>query len=296
VIASKTTSDTGSARDIAALNASTWQQYVNHLAATRPDQEAASPLRAMGEELARRALALLFTQFSHTVRKTSRNIRDDATTFEQLLQNALQIVLPEARVADVTMAFLDSMSNVHDMLLDDANAILVGDPAAESLDEVILAYPGFLATAVHRVAHQLYQHHVPILPRLVSEWAHRETGIDIHPGASIGRRFAIDHGTGVVIGETSVIGNGVRIYQGVTLGALAVNKKLAHKKRHPIIGDDVIIYANATILGGTTEVGEGSIIGGNVWLTNSVPARSIVQFSSNVEQRRNEDDGLEFHI
>jgi serine O-acetyltransferase len=296
VIASKTTSDTGSARDIAALNASTWQQYVNHLAATRPDQEAASPLRTMGEELARRALALLFTQFSHTGRKTSRNIRDDATTFEQLLQNALQIVLPEARVADVTTAFLDSMSNVHDMLLDDANAILVGDPAAESLDEVILAYPGFLATAVHRVAHQLYQHHVPILPRLVSEWAHRETGIDIHPGASIGRRFAIDHGTGVVIGETSVIGNGVRIYQGVTLGALAVNKKLAHKKRHPIIGDDVIIYANATILGGTTEVGEGSIIGGNVWLTNSVPARSIVQFSSNVEQRRNEDDGLEFHI
>jgi serine O-acetyltransferase len=148
---------------------------------------------------------------------------------------------------------------------------------------------------VHRLSHELYRLQVPLFPRVLSEWAHRETGIDIHPGAEIGAGFAIDHGTGVVIGETSTIGDRVRIYQGVTLGALAVSKKLANRKRHPTIGHDVVIYANATILGGNTEVGDGSIIGGNVWLTSSVPPRSVVQFSSRVESRH-EDDGIEWHI
>jgi serine O-acetyltransferase len=136
---------------------------------------------------------------------------------------------------------------------------------------------------------------VPLVPRLLAEWAHRQTGIDIHPGAQIGASFAIDHGTGIVIGETSVIGDRVRVYQGVTLGALAVSKRLANRKRHPTIGNDVVLYANATILGGETVVGDGSIIGGNVWLTTSVPARSVVQFTSTVG-RRPTDDGLEFHI
>jgi serine O-acetyltransferase len=136
---------------------------------------------------------------------------------------------------------------------------------------------------------------VPLLPRLMSEWAHRETGIDMHPGAAIGHAFAIDHGTGVVIGETTVIGDRVRVYQGVTLGALAVHKRLANRKRHPTIGDDVVIYANATILGGETVVGSGTVIGGNVWLTHSVPPRSLVQFESAVNART-PDDGIEFHI
>jgi serine O-acetyltransferase len=195
----------------------------------------------------------------------------------------------------VVDAFLARMTAVHDALVLDANAITSGDPAAGSLEEVIIAYPGFLATAVHRVAHELYLLEVPLFPRVLSEWSHRETGIDIHPGARIGAGFAIDHGTGVVIGETSEIGDRVRIYQGVTLGALAVSKKLANRKRHPTIGNEVVIYANATILGGTTVVGAGSVIGGNVWLTQSVPPRSVVQFSSRVEQRDG-DDGLEFHI
>jgi serine O-acetyltransferase len=272
-----------------------WQQYVERLAA-RPVQEEAAPLRAMAEELVLRALALLFTQFARDVRVTPRDVRADALAFETLLRDALGIVLPANRIDTTVTEFLNELPRVHHALEDDAMAILAGDPAAESRDEVIQAYPGFLATAVHRLAHELFVRHVPVLPRLVSEWAHRETGIDIHPGATIGRSFAMDHGTGVVIGETSVIGNGVRIYQGVTLGALAVSKRLAHKKRHPTIGDDVVIYANATILGGTTEIGDGSIIGGNVWLTHSVPARSVVQFSSRVEQRSSDDDGLEFHI
>ncbi len=279
---------------------SPWQHYVDRLARTRPQDDTTPPLRAMAEELVLRALALLFTQFARDLRLTSHNLqrnpRTDAEAFEALLHDVLSIVLPAGRVEAVAEEFLNALPAVHDLLEDDAMAILAGDPAAESRDEVIQAYPGFLAIAVHRLAHEFYIRGVKNLPRLISEWAHRDTGIDIHPGATIGRSFAVDHGTGVVIGETSVIGTGVRIYQGVTLGALAVSKQLAHKKRHPTIGNDVVIYANATILGGNTEIGNGSIIGGNVWLTHSVPARSMVQFSSRVEQRTADDDGLEFHI
>jgi serine O-acetyltransferase len=160
--------------------------------------------------------------------------------------------------------------------LDDADAILSADPAASSLDEVILAYPGFYALAIHRIAHIFYQQRIPLFPRLLAEYAHRQTGIDLHPGAKIGQRFSIDHGTGVVIGETAVIGDRVRIFQGVTLGALSVKKKLEGTKRHPTIGNDVVIYSQATILGGRTVIGEGSIIGGNVWLTDSVPPHSVI--------------------
>ncbi|MEP6780444.1 MAG: serine acetyltransferase [Gemmatimonadaceae bacterium] len=282
------------------MTASSWRKYVDRLAATRSVDDTAPPLRAMAEELVLRALALLFTQFARDLRMTSRDTENDprshAQAFESLLLEVLAIVVPAERVTMVAEEILNALPAVHDLLEDDAMAILAGDPAAESRDEVIQAYPGFLATAVHRLAHEFYLREVKVLPRLLSEWAHRDTGIDIHPGAAIGRSFAIDHGTGVVIGETSVIGTGVRVYQGVTLGALAVNKQLANKKRHPTIGDDVVIYANATILGGHTEIGSGSIIGGNVWLTHSVPPRSIVQFSSRVEQRTADDDGLEFHI
>lgn len=282
---------------IGANEASSWDGYVERLAMTDPKHTPPPPLRAMAEELARRCLALLFTQFAREVRVNARDVRAEAEALESLLREMLALVLPIARANEVAIEFLNQLPHVHDALEDDAMAILSGDPAAASRDEVIQAYPGFLATAVHRLAHELYVRDVPVLPRLVSEWSHRETGIDIHPGAIIGRSFAVDHGTGVVIGESSVIGSGVRIYQGVTLGALAVSKRLAHKKRHPTIGNDVVVYANATILGGTTEIGDGSIIGGNVWLTHSVPARSIVQFSSTIEQRSaHTDDGMEFHI
>lgn len=276
---------------------SSWEGYVERLATTDPKHTPPPPLRAMAEELGRRCLALLFTQFAREVRVSARDVRAEADALEALLRETLAHVLPAQRANEVATDFLDQLPHVHDALEDDAMAILAGDPAAASRDEVIQAYPGFLATAVHRLAHELYVRDVPVIPRLVSEWSHRETGIDIHPGAIIGRSFAVDHGTGVVIGETSVIGSGVRIYQGVTLGALAVSKKLAHKKRHPTLGNDVVVYANATILGGTTEIGDGSIIGGNVWLTHSVPPRSIVQFNSRVEQRSADtDDGMEFHI
>lgn len=161
-------------------------------------------------------------------------------------------------------------------LYDDARAILEHDPAARHIDEVVIAYPGFAATVIHRVAHHMHRAGVALLPRVLSEFAHTRTGVDIHPGAVIGPRFCIDHGTGVVIGETTMIGSGVTIYQGVTLGAISVTKGAADTKRHPTIEDDVVIYANATILGGRTVIGKGSRIGGNVWITRSVPPGAVV--------------------
>lgn len=171
---------------------------------------------------------------------------------------------------------------LHQKLEDDLKAIFEFDPAAKSRSEVLVSYPGFFAIAVYRMAHELWQNDVQVLPRMMSEYVHGRTGIDIHPGAIIGERFFIDHGTGIVIGETSVIGNDVKIYQGVTLGALSVSKAEASVKRHPTIGNDVTIYANATILGGATVIGDGSIIGGNVWITNSVPVNSLVYHKSEI--------------
>jgi len=165
----------------------------------------------------------------------------------------------------------------------DVQAALEGDPAASSEAEVIVAYPGMAAITVHRLVHFLYQRAVPLLPRIMSEYVHHQTGIDIHPGATIGDYFFIDHGTGVVIGETTIIGDRVKIYQGVTLGALSVKKSLARKKRHPTIEDNVTIYAGATILGGDTVIGHESVIGGNVWLIQSVPPFSRVYNSVSSE-------------
>ncbi len=173
------------------------------------------------------------------------------------------------------LKFLQTLPTISDMLLKDIQAALVGDPAAKGPDEVIFSYPGLKALSIFRMAHELYKLDVPVLPRIMTEYAHSFTGIDIHPGAKIGESFFIDHGTGVVIGETTVIGKGVRIYQGVTLGALSLPPdagiKLRDQKRHPTIEDDVIIYANTTILGGETVIGARSVIGGNIWITESVP-------------------------
>ena len=172
--------------------------------------------------------------------------------------------------------FFESFPEIALKLDSDVNAAFAGDPAAYSKEEVIITYPGFYAVCIYRFAHALNKLKVPLLPRLMSEYAHEKTGIDIHPGAQIGESFFIDHGTGVVIGETSVIGKNVKIYQGVTLGALSVKKKMQSIKRHPTIENDVVIYANSIILGGETVVGRGSVIGGNVWLTQSTPAGSVV--------------------
>lgn len=270
-----------------------WEPFVTQLAATRGSDNAAHSLRARSEEFGQRLLSLLFPQFAAVDAQCGVDVHADAARVEAILRDVLTPVM--SNVDATATAFLARVPAQYDLLLKDASAIHAADPAAESVDEVILAYPGFLATAVYRFAHVLYELDVPLIPRLLAEWAHRETGIDIHPGATIGESFAIDHGTGIVIGETSTIGDRVRMYQGVTLGALAVNKRLANRKRHPTIGHDVVLYANATILGGNTIVGDGSIIGGNVWLTASVPARSVVQFTSAVGQRP-VDDGLEFHI
>lgn len=183
--------------------------------------------------------------------------------------------------------FFEALPELYDQLVLDAKSILEFDPAADSLEEVYLAYPGFFATYVYRISHQLWSQKVKILPRVISEYAHSKTGIDIHPGATIGKSFFIDHGTGIVIGETTVIGNNVKIYQGVTLGALNVSKEKAHQKRHPNIEDDVIIYSGATILGGETTIGRESIIGGNVWVTQDVPANSLVYHKSEIKIKDN---------
>jgi len=174
-----------------------------------------------------------------------------------------------------TQQFIQALPHLREVLATDVRAAMEGDPAAKSFDEVIMSYPGLYAITVQRIAHELYKMQVPSLPRAMTEYAHSFTGIDIHPGARIGKSFFIDHGTGVVIGETTEIGNRARIYQGVTLGALSMPKEAVEsfrdKKRHPTIEDDVIIYSNATILGGETVIGARSTIGGNVWITASVP-------------------------
>jgi serine O-acetyltransferase len=172
--------------------------------------------------------------------------------------------------------FFEELSKIRMLLSKDLEAAVKGDPAAISADEVILSYPGFRAITVHRMAHFLWSRQVPLIPRMMSELIHSSTGIDIHPGAVIGESFFIDHGTGVVIGGTAIIGNNVKIYQGVTLGALSVKKEESSRKRHPTIEDDVTIYANATILGGETIIGCGSIIGGSTWIVKSVPSGSKI--------------------
>lgn len=176
----------------------------------------------------------------------------------------------------IVLALIDEIPEFRRLAFGDAKAALDGDPAARSVEEIILSYPGLEALLVHRIAHCLYTKGVPVIPRIMSEYVHGRTGIDIHPGATIGEGCFIDHGTGVVIGETAQIGKNVKIYQGVTLGALSVRKNMADKKRHPTIEDDVTIYAGSTILGGETVIGKGSTIGGNTWIVESVAPGSKV--------------------
>lgn len=224
---------------------------------------------------------LLFPQRHSCESKAAETIQSMITHLEESFTHyftQLSTLSPEVAQNASTHAqtFMESLPQIAEILDKDVEAAYNGDPAAFSREEVIISYPGFYCICIHRLAHQLYQQNIPLIPRLMSEYAHEKTGIDIHPGAQIGESFFIDHGTGVVIGETSIIGKNVKIYQGVTLGALSVKKKLQNKKRHPTIEDDVVIYANSTILGGETIVGKKSVIGGNVWLTESVEPSSVV--------------------
>lgn len=186
------------------------------------------------------------------------------------------------RAEEITGQFVKRLPEIQKMLLKDVQAGFDGDPAAKSKEEIIFSYPGFYAIYVYRIAHELYLEKVPFIPRIMSEFAHGKTGIDINPGATIGEYFFIDHGTGVVIGETTKIGNNVKIYQGVTLGALStrMGQQLADVKRHPTIEDNVTIYSNSTVLGGETVIGENTIIGGNTFITESIPANTKVSAKS----------------
>lgn len=198
---------------------------------------------------------------------------------------------------DLATDYMARMPTIRERLVTDVTAAYVGDPACKNFDEVILCYPGLKAVTVYRLAHELYKMKVPFLPRMMAEWVHGETGIDIHPGAQIGEHFFIDHGTGVVIGETCVIGNHVKIYQGVTLGALSFphdksGRLIRDSKRHPTLQDNVVIYANATVLGGQTVVGKDSVIGSSVWLTHSVAPSTTVTMEKPKLRLRNPADQM----
>lgn len=241
-------------------------------------------------------LGTLFPDFS---KQQFSNQKEFELHFEKLKLQLDQIlsrnpIKSEADPDQIAETFFESLPKIHEMLEEDITAIFEGDPAAKSRTEVIRTYPGFIAIAAHRVAHFLHQTGVALIPRIISEYAHSKTGIDIHPGATIGHYFCIDHGTGIVIGETTEIGDHVKVYQGVTLGGLSVDKKDAKVKRHPTIGDNVVIYAGATILGGNTMVGHDSIIGGNVWLTHSVPAFSKIYYQAQMSNGDGEKDTIIF--
>ena len=234
-------------------------------------------------------LGLLFPQLASTLIRDRGDILAGLEGLQLRLCELVRGMVDEDRGRAVAQRLFSSLGVIRDQVARDAEAILAGDPAAESLDEVISAYPGFLAIGTYRIAHHLHHQGLPVLPRLFSEVAHARTGIDIHPGASIGRALCIDHGTGIVVGETAVIGDDVKLYQGVTLGALSVAKQASGTKRHPTIEDRVVIYANATVLGGDTVVGHDSVVGGNVWLTSSVGPYSLVYHSGQVRVRQVED-------
>lgn len=233
-------------------------------------------------------LELLFPQLSE---KTFQN-QGEFEVYTSSLVNQLYGIFVRVQgrlnkpAETVVQLFMDKVPGIYEQLLQDAQAINEGDPASVNFDQVIRTYPGFYAIACYRIGHAFCDLSVPLLPRILTEYAHAKTGIDIHPKAEIGNYFCIDHGTGIVIGETTFIGNHVKLYQGVTLGALSVKKEMAKTKRHPTIEDHVVIYAGSTILGGNTVIGKNSIIGGNVWLTESIPPFSRVYHKPQIEVRK----------
>jgi serine O-acetyltransferase len=261
------------------------EQFAKNLLDIRKQYACALPVQKKVYSFADNVLSLLFPHFSEQKYFSAKEIEGQMMLLCGELQEILQPLMESLKndSQEIVKRFCEILPEVHQKLLWDAEAMFKGDPAAENIDEVIAAYPGFFAIAVYRLANIFYHLQIPVFPRLLTEYAHQKTGIDINPGAEIGNHFCIDHGTGLVIGETTVIGNHVKIYQGVTLGALSVDKSTAKTKRHPTIEDKVVIYSNATILGGETTIGQESIIGGNVWLTKSIPPYSTVYHQSKIE-------------
>jgi serine O-acetyltransferase len=258
------------------------QSFIKELLNNSRKRLQSFPDKQTAEQFLDELFEFLFVGQAHVYEEANlrKQYQDLKNTFAALV---FEVINNEEKVKEHTSSFFSSLPRIYQRLLKDADAILKSDPAAKSIEEVMAAYPGFYATVVYRLTHELWLMGIPFLPRFFSEYAHSKTGIDIHPGAEIGDAFAIDHGTGIVIGETTVIGNRVKIYQGVTLGALSVDKDCASRKRHPTIEDDVVIYSGATILGGDTLIGSGSVIGGNVWLTYSVPINSVVYHKSEIK-------------
>lgn len=241
--------------------------------------------------------SLLGTLFPDFSKKEFTSPEELELHFEELKNEFGQILFktPNKNSIDIkqlTGNFFNILPVLHQKLSQDVTAMYEGDPAAKSPNEVIHTYPGFYAISAYRIAHELYKMKIPAVPRLITELSHSKTGIDIHPGAKIGDHFCLDHGTGIVIGETTIIGDHVKIYQGVTLGALSVNKEDAEKKRHPTIEDNVTIYAGATILGGETVIGHDSIIGGNVWLTRSIPPNTQIYYQARMHNKDTDETDL----
>ncbi|MBD2700465.1 serine acetyltransferase [Spirosoma sp. BT702] len=268
--------------------------FLEHLQTQRARYRYRLPSRPDAGRFIDQLMRLLFP-VTQDCKSVSQHVEE---TYQALHDQLTNLICPLEKnltesPAIITERFFERLPAIYDSLLLDAHSIADNDPASIGVEEVVAVYPGFYAIAVYRFAHELLQQGVPLLPRMLTEYAHGQTGIDIHPGATIGRSFFIDHGTGVVIGETTIIGNNVKIYQGVTLGATYVAKSMAQKKRHPTIENNVVIYANATILGGHTVVGHDSVIGGNVWLTSSVEPHSLVFHQHQTDVRLKSLESLE---
>jgi len=265
--------------------------FLNHLYERHQEcPECPSPKRvtAFFESL----LGTLFPEFSEEVYPSRERFESHYKSLETDLISLISFCKSGDSSSHAVKAasFFSELPIIYDLLTKDVVALEKGDPAAKSQQEVIRTYPGFYATAAYRFAHVLNKLNIPIIPRMLSEHAHSHTGIDIHPGAVIGKHFCIDHGTGIVIGETSVIKDHVKIYQGVTLGALSVRKEDAKQKRHPTIEDHVVLYSGATILGGDTVIGAHSIIGGNVWVTKSMPPNTKVYYQAKMNDGNNDEE------
>ena len=234
-------------------------------------------------------MSILFPTYNNKVfagkEKLEEEIEKNKQQLTILLLHVQDLIPKDSK--EITDDFYNRLPFIYRKLMLDADAIEAGDPAAKNRDEVMRSYPGFYTISIYRIANELSQLRVPFIPRILTELAHSKTGIDIHPNAKIGKSFFIDHGTGVVIGETTIIGNFVKIYQGVTLGALSVKKEMAETKRHPTIEDNVVIYAGATILGGRTIIGQNSTIGGNVWITKSVEPNMLVYHTPDLKIEEN---------
>lgn len=262
---------------------------LENLFATKYRNKDVSLCRDTMESFGDSIIKLLFPAMCNQSAKSVVELNERFKYLEKELITILECIQhelhDELNVNDLTKEFFSKLMEIEKELNHDAQYILEGDPAAKSLNEVVICYPGFYAIALYRIARFFQLKKVSLFPRILTEYAHRRTGIDIHPGADIQSPMFIDHGTGVVIGESAIIGKNVKVYQGVTIGATSVSKSLANIKRHPTIEDNCIIYSNATILGGETVIGENSIIGGNVWITHSIPANSQIFYKKSQTEK-----------